>query len=53
MEKPVTLCVLGGPRGLSGYEGYEGAVVTGSDVPASQVALAEALAGRTLADAPA
>ena len=50
MDAPATLCVLGGPRGLSGYEGYRTAVVTGSDVPASQVALAEALAGRELPD---
>ncbi|OZC02149.1 glycoside hydrolase family 3 protein [Rubricoccus marinus] len=47
MEKPTTLAVLGGPRGLAGYEGYTTAIVTGSDVPASQIALAEALAGHT------
>ena len=47
MEKPTTLAVLGGARGLAGYEGYDTAIVTGSDVPASQVALAEALADRT------
>lgn len=45
MDKPKTLAVLGGPRGLSGYEGYDCAVVTGSDVPASQIALANVLAG--------
>lgn len=45
MDKPATLAVLGGPRGLAGYEGYDCAIVTGSDVPASQVALANVLAG--------
>ena len=45
MDKPSTLAVLGGTRGLSGYEGYDCAIVTGSDVPASQIALAEVLAG--------
>ena len=47
MDKPATLAVLGGARGLAGMEGYDTAIVTGSDVPASQVALAEVLAGRT------
>ncbi|MEL6616947.1 MAG: glycoside hydrolase family 3 N-terminal domain-containing protein, partial [Bacteroidota bacterium] len=48
MDKPTTLAVLGGPRGLAGMEGYDAAIVTGSDVPASQIALAEVLAGRSV-----
>ncbi|MFN3597789.1 MAG: glycoside hydrolase family 3 protein [Rubricoccaceae bacterium] len=44
--RPTTLAVLGGPRGLMDLDAAQAALVAYSDVPASQVALAERLAGR-------
>ena len=47
MERhPTTLVVLGDDRGLRGYDACEAALVTYSDVEASQVAAVERLAGR-------
>ncbi len=44
---PTTFVVMGDQRGLRGYDGCEAALVAYSDVPASQVAVVERLAGRT------
>ena len=43
---PTTFVVLGDARGLRGYDACEAALVAYSDVPASQVAVVERLAGR-------
>ncbi len=43
---PTTFVVLGDQRGLRGYDACEAALVTYSDVPASQTAVIERLAGR-------
>ncbi|WP_412063658.1 glycoside hydrolase family 3 protein [Rubrivirga sp. IMCC45206] len=43
---PTTLVVLGDQRGLRGYDACDAAIVTYSDVAASQVAAVERLAGR-------
>lgn len=44
--KPTTLVVLGDDRGLRGFDACKAALVAYSDVPASQVAVVERLAGR-------
>lgn len=44
--RPTTLVVLGGDRGLRGFDACEAALVTHSDVGPSQVAAVERLAGR-------
>jgi beta-glucosidase-like glycosyl hydrolase len=44
--RPTTLAVLGDGRGLRGFDACEAALVAFSDVPASQVAVVERLAGR-------
>lgn len=46
--RPTTFVVLGDQRGLRGYDACEAALVAYSDVPASQVAAIERIAGRTL-----
>lgn len=43
---PTTFVVMGDQRGLRGYDACEAALVAYSDVPASQVAVVERLAGR-------
>ncbi|MEM0961165.1 MAG: glycoside hydrolase family 3 N-terminal domain-containing protein [Bacteroidota bacterium] len=43
---PTTLVVLGDARGLRGYDACDSALVTYSDVAASQIAAVERLAGR-------
>jgi beta-glucosidase-like glycosyl hydrolase len=44
--RPTVLAALGSPRGLEGYEGADAHLCLYSDVPASQHALADVLAGR-------
>ena len=44
--KPTTLVVLGDDRGLRGFDACRAALVAYSDVPASQIAAVERLAGR-------
>ena len=47
---PTTLVVLGGDRGLRGFDACDSALVTHSDVGPSQVAAVERLAGRGISE---
>jgi hypothetical protein len=44
--RPTTLVALGSPRGLEGHRGAEAEICSYSDVPSSQRAVVELLAGR-------